>query len=608
MDRNSGDEPLFREIHELASAQLMGHASAADVARLEAILTGNSEARRVYAEYISETAVLLNWASQELGRTLESNVNAEAVLELLEESEQEERVEAQRRAADQAKAELEAAERRRRMQEDADRRRARRPEPIVIPHSVAYAGAAVLFASVLWVAIRMLPSGDGELASDDPPAVTQQPMVATLVDSLDAQLVSTSGNGDAEAEQAISTIAGTQLAAGGYRLTRGVVQLEFDRGASVVVEGPATLMLNSADRLRLDRGRLVGNVPPAAIGFTVQTPTSTVVDLGTEFGVAALDGQAADITVFDGEVEVVAATTAGDANQQDPKVQRRRLTVDTSVRVDSTGAFVVAETRSSLYFRAVPSRKQFQQKAAYEKWLAHSEKLATDPDMVAYYTFNDQQPGDEFLMNRAGDGTSHHGDIVGADWAEGRWPQKQALRFGDAGANDNPPNYVQVDIPGRFDELTVCAWVNIVNLTPGMQGILMSDGVSPDGRLHWQITHDGRIQAGFYPSARSFGVMGAADVPLQYGDLGKWRQLAVVCQTKPAQVTYYIDGRRIGVKAERFHDEIALESSRIGGWKPISVHAPTELRTLHGRIDELAVFKRVLLDEEILAMYMEGKP
>jgi hypothetical protein len=498
------------------------------------------------------------------------------------------------------------------MQESANRLARSRGERNVILQSVIYFGSVAIAASLLWVALTFLASDDNDRAPDEPSLVAsatpQASLVATLEDSIDAELIFPPADGVTTEEKNISTEATTRLATGDYLLTRGVIRLEFDSGATIIVEAPASISLKSADRVKLVRGRLVGNVPPVAIGFTVETASATVVDLGTEFGVAALDDQVADISVFDGEVEVIAASSAQDSSAETGRRARLRLTVDTSVRVNADGAMDVAQTQENLFFRELPTPEELQQKIAYERWLKHSQAIAVDPDIVVYYNFNDQDSGDIHLLNRAGDATSMHGDIQNAHWDAGRWPQKQSLRFGDNSGDVGSASYVQIDVPGSYDVVTTCAWVNVDATTTGMQGLLLSDGVTPDGRLHWQIREDGRLQAGFYASGKENLIGFASDVSLADAGLGQWHHVVAVCEAESSQVTYYVDGQRAGVIEGKFHNTIAIGSARIGGWKPGPTHAANSWRTLRGRIDELAVFKRVLSDAEIQAMYAAGKP
>ena len=54
----------------------------------------------------------------------------------------------------------------------------------------------------------------------------------------------------------------------------------------------------------LKSGRLTAEVPPAASGFTVNTPRLNAVDIGTRFGVNVEENGDSELHVMEGEVEV----------------------------------------------------------------------------------------------------------------------------------------------------------------------------------------------------------------------------------------------------------------------------------------------------------------
>ncbi|MGE4285488.1 MAG: NPCBM/NEW2 domain-containing protein [Phycisphaerae bacterium] len=68
-------------------------------------------------------------------------------------------------------------------------------------------------------------------------------------------------------------------------MLEGMAQLAFDNGAIVTIEAPAKYRILSIDTIKFDYGRLYATVPQRAIGFCVKTGNTSVVDLGTEFGV-----------------------------------------------------------------------------------------------------------------------------------------------------------------------------------------------------------------------------------------------------------------------------------------------------------------------------------
>jgi hypothetical protein len=86
------------------------------------------------------------------------------------------------------------------------------------------------------------------------------------------------------------------------RLDRGLAEVEFDRGARVILKGPAALELLSDNAARLLSGELTAKVPVPAHGFTVYSPQGKVVDLGTEFGVSVDDPGTTSVRVFAGEL------------------------------------------------------------------------------------------------------------------------------------------------------------------------------------------------------------------------------------------------------------------------------------------------------------------
>jgi ferric-dicitrate binding protein FerR (iron transport regulator) len=97
---------------------------------------------------------------------------------------------------------------------------------------------------------------------------------------------------------------GAQLSAGRLRLAEGIARIVFTNGAEITIEAPADLELVAIERCILHAGRLVAKVPAQASGFTVDTPTAVLKDLGTEFGVHVKDAKTADVQVFNGIVDV----------------------------------------------------------------------------------------------------------------------------------------------------------------------------------------------------------------------------------------------------------------------------------------------------------------
>jgi len=97
---------------------------------------------------------------------------------------------------------------------------------------------------------------------------------------------------------------GSLLVAGStLRLLSGLADIRFYSGATVVLEGPAELTVDSRSQATLHDGRLTCVVSPSGRGFVVETPTARFVDIGTEFGVNVDPERGSDLLVLQGEVE-----------------------------------------------------------------------------------------------------------------------------------------------------------------------------------------------------------------------------------------------------------------------------------------------------------------
>jgi ferric-dicitrate binding protein FerR (iron transport regulator) len=153
-----------------------------------------------------------------------------------------------------------------------------------------FAAALLLGAGLTMLVSSILPRGRHDpLASK--PEESNADSVATLLFSDDCQW-----------RMKECPVEGQRLSAGALTLERGLVILRFDGGAAVVLEGPAELRVESRGCARLFHGRLTVRAPKEAAGFTVRSPASDVVDLGTEFAIMVERGGATEVHVLEGEV------------------------------------------------------------------------------------------------------------------------------------------------------------------------------------------------------------------------------------------------------------------------------------------------------------------
>ncbi len=96
---------------------------------------------------------------------------------------------------------------------------------------------------------------------------------------------------------------GQPLSMGTYELQSGTAMLRMTGGAEIVMVGASRIEIRSAGSAQLHFGNVVVRASDDAEGFTLWTPNSEVVDLGTEFAVKVTSSGDTEVHVLDGIVE-----------------------------------------------------------------------------------------------------------------------------------------------------------------------------------------------------------------------------------------------------------------------------------------------------------------
>ncbi len=138
------------------------------------------------------------------------------------------------------------------------------------------------------------------------------------------------------------------LRPGTMTLHQGFAEIVFKKGAYVLLQAPCRFCLRSPNKMDLDEGTLTAKISKEAVGFSVTTPMTTVVDFGTEFGVSANSAQGSEIHVFDGQVGV------GTRSKLEP-VERGQAAQVQGSRSVQIGRMT---HRSKLFFRKMPADDQ----------------------------------------------------------------------------------------------------------------------------------------------------------------------------------------------------------------------------------------------------------
>jgi hypothetical protein len=616
----------FELVHSFVTASLQGELTEGEIEDFETLLQGNAELQRVYANYLNATLQIPRMLAAMEGVDKSSESNSPPPPS--DHTGSNDRTAAKRSSGPVLGFLGDAS---------------RTAWGFLGDHAMLFSLTALLLvgaSALIWFKIHDTPRADVAQRKAEGDSLAQQrsgaadllaanpaPPVARLLRTHDCQWAP----GCPSLDPGDSLVAGQKLV-----LRSGLVEIVFARGAQVVMEGPASLTITSDNVAVLDAGKLTAMVPEPAIGFTVNTPWTRLIDLGTEFGMEVDSSGLGDVHVFRGEVAIdppeprpskqdaaPAPVTNSDSTVTDlqalfsnaPAVFLRE---NESLRVERahSGSEVIVrgEANPAKFIRVsqMPPVKgkveADEQLPAICRWKAFRDELCKRNELVACYDFLPDKSDRSVLRNLAATGRALDGRIQSpAEWVSGRMPGKSALAFGNRGSG------VHVNIPLEFQQMTLLAWVKVNRLSKVLNGLLMSDGESPPCLFQWQIRREGRMFA-YCPDA---GNAHARFVPLgsepvfTSSCLSVWRLVAAVRDPRAGKQRFYLDGEPVGdepIQAD--WPPVRIGAATIGGWDPREFHDKegNHDRALEGRMDELMLFNMALSVEDIRRIYEAGKP
>ncbi|MGB7328562.1 MAG: LamG-like jellyroll fold domain-containing protein [Rubripirellula sp.] len=392
---------------------------------------------------------------------------------------------------------------------------------------------------------------------------------------------------------------GDALSPGRVRIDSGFAQIEFFCGATVVLEGPAELEMQSSTMARFRSGRLRAQVPPAARGFQILVDDLKVVDLGTEFGIS-LSPESADVQVFDGEVEL-----------HSPSKDKVRLLAGERITRSNDGVVDRSSSTPDQFvdIERLDAQAEGQAEFRRNRWQQFSDSLRRDDRVIAYYAMDEDQVWNRKLRSSiVPENSDLDGAIVGAARVDGRWPGKSAIEF------KRPGDRVRVDIPGEFGSLTMAVWVKIDSLDRSYNSLFLTDNYER-GRPHWQILDTGQL---------FFSVRVSDDrVKTEHREVtsppfwkpsmsGQWLHLATTHDVNARITTHYLNGELLSrevVPENQVVTPTRIGKASIGNWSsPTKPDAKFAIRNLNGSIDEFILYAAALSDDEIRQIYENGRP
>ena len=365
-------------------------------------------------------------------------------------------------------------------------------------------------------------------------------------------------------------------------LKSGFAEITFDSGALVVVEGPASLDLDSAWQATLRRGTVKANIPQEAVGFKISNPAVDVVDLGTEFSVTAEEDGSTEVFVLNGQVEVEPRSAT---NQAPRKILMKEKQ---SRRFALTG---VSDVRDS-----------------EQKFLKLARHVTFDlPKRAATYVHWPLDRGSDEMASGMMLGTAvKHGPLdlrieQPGEVTDGKFGK--ALAFSPSTSATIPVSRI-----GKRTIRSVAFWVKIpedANATDGTAFVRFA-GME----LGWNSSpSDGSPGALRIASARGRAV---ASTPLRDG---RWHHVAAVISTPPPnaqkqpskwQARLYVDGR-LEAWTGKHGNKKGLQNS--GNAPDVLAFGGTgEERGFRGELDEIFVSERALTPMELRSIMRTNKP
>ena len=417
-----------------------------------------------------------------------------------------------------------------------------------------------------------------------------------------------------------------------FAISSGLMEITYDTGAKVVLQGPVTYEVESARGGYLSLGKLTARVmkgpgageqgserlnpvsgtsnPQSTIHnhlFAIRTPSAIVTDLGTEFGVEVDKHGGTKSHVFRGSVKLEVVSTDG-ASEVPPCILHANESAQVRKNNDGKGtAIYPVKVDPAVFVRSeqLPQVLAERSLKPFRRWQAFSKELRKDPSLLAYYDFQQAPGSPAVLRNVAANGQSSlDGVIKNATWSDGRMAGKQSLQF------NGRDNCVRVNLPQKVDDLTLATWIYVESLDNQFNGLLMSESWTypPAGQLHWQLTSSG---AGGAVMLDVFGwqVPNFKSKPLfdaSRFNLFRWKHLALVYDHTATCVRFYLNGQLEEEAKVPKHIPICIGPAFIGYWE-VDYASGRDFRNFGGRIDELAIFGRALTYDQVQQIYEAGK-
>ncbi|MEM9367530.1 MAG: LamG-like jellyroll fold domain-containing protein [Planctomycetota bacterium] len=384
---------------------------------------------------------------------------------------------------------------------------------------------------------------------------------------------------------------GQRLAPGWFELLTGTVRLHFVNGATVALEGPAVLKIKSAMLATLHSGSATTRVTDRAKGFVLNSPGAAVVDLGTEFRLMVDSVGGSIVEVIDGEVELSLLGDDGTTLTSRQVMEKQKVAISPSeMKLTEIESFEPTERMDPPADHALPIDLDYVSRVESKHPIAYWRFEKLDKDIVS----NEIEGAPALRMQRG------EADPDSLRLIDGY------LRL----RRSETPRYLVTKplLSGLMtSQHTVEAWIapddlrhaSYLSLFPdwsqfGYQQFLLLEVATDTSWVHLP----GSIRfLCRYPPARS-SALGLNLFSAGMVTPGQWHH--VVTRSSGSTLSLFVDGalvREIPNRQEQAERDEPLRCL-IG-----QLTLNQNWRQFAGMIDEVAIYRRALTDEEILEHY-----
>ncbi|MEM1294419.1 MAG: LamG-like jellyroll fold domain-containing protein [Verrucomicrobiota bacterium] len=358
------------------------------------------------------------------------------------------------------------------------------------------------------------------------------------------------------------------------RLQHGLLELDLNGRARVVIEAPAAFSLRSANHIFLNRGRCFAEMKKGDSGLLIETPAGEALDLGTQFGVAVGPTKEMEVHVFDGEVEVSREKTA-------------------KTRIQQGEAIALETSGSRREFAALPGN-----------FVSQIPQGADGSQSYLHWNFNEGEGGEVNATGTLEDLDGAKGILKSQpNWIDGI--SGKALQFGGDGA------WIETNHPGIAGEAdrTVACWIRIpTDLGRGDAAPLVSWGLIKSqvetGRgWMFSVTRSNNRGGRLRLSIGEQQVLGTTDLRD-----GRWHHVSAVVMSDPTGPTalLYVDGQLENVT----RDTLQSMETETGHAESETIRFGRQIHWddlyLRGAMDEVFVIRAALSGDQVRAL-MRGE-